>query len=307
VIQAEAAIRTLGLCKRYGERPALVDVDLVVRTGEVFGFLGPNGAGKTTIIRVLLDLLRPTSGQVRVLGGEPRRDGPKLRRRIGYLPGDFVIYDRQTVADALSGLGRLRGGVDRRRVSQLAERLKLDLRRSVRELSKGNRQKVGLVQAFMHEPELLILDEPTDGLDPLLRHEFVDLVDEVRAEGRTVFLSSHNLSEVQATADRVGMIRAGRMVAVDTVESLRERAVRSVEIHFVGGVTAQDFAQVPYLRDVTVESGSAGPVLRGHLTGVADGLVKEAARHTVRTLQVEEPDLEDVFMALYEGGGGVRR
>ena len=300
---AEAAVRLRGLCKTYGARPAVTDVDLVVPTGQVFGFLGPNGAGKTTTIRMLLDLLRPTSGEVTVLGSRPREAGTALRRRIGYLPGDFVLYDRQSVGDALTGLGRLRGGVAPSRITGLAERLDLDLSRSVRELSKGNRQKVGLVQAFMHEPELLILDEPTDGLDPLLRQRFVEMVDEVRSDGRTVFLSSHILSEVQATADRVGMIRAGRLVAVDTVDSLRERAVRRVEISFDSAISTADFAHVLCVEGVTVtvEPLSRSWVLRCHLTGAADSLVKAAARHTVRTLMVEEPDLEDVFLTLYEG------
>lgn len=303
----ETAIHARGLSKRYGTRAAVVDLDLDVRAGEVFGFLGPNGSGKTTTIRVLLDLLRPTAGQVLVLGQQPRRDGMALRRRIGYLPGDFVIFDRQSVLEALTGLGRLRGGVDLGRIRQLAERLELDVHRSVRELSKGNRQKVGLVQAFMHDPELLILDEPTDGLDPLLRQDFLEMVDEVRDEGRTVFLSSHILSEVQAAADRVAMIREGRLVAVDSVESLRQRAVRRVEIQFDDDVSAVDFIHVSYLENVTVESDSGRAVLRGHLSGPADGLVKAAAGYTVRTLQVEEPDLEDVFMTLYEGADDDRR
>ncbi|SDI86531.1 ABC-2 type transport system ATP-binding protein [Frankineae bacterium MT45] len=293
------AIQAVALCKNYGRRPALTDVNLRVEVGEVFGFLGPNGAGKSTTIRVLLDLLRPTSGEVTLFGRSPRADGSALRRRIGYLPGDFVIYGRQSVRDALTGLGRLRGGVSEARISQLAERFELDLSRTFRELSKGNRRKVGLLQAFMHDPELLILDEPTDGLDPLLRQRFIDLVNEVRADGRTVFLSSHILSEVQATADRVGMIRGGRMVATDTVDSLRERAVRSVEIQFEEPVDADEFSRLPNVLGVTVEAESGIWVLRCQLAGGADGLVKAAARHPVRTLQVEEPDLENVFVALY--------
>jgi ABC-2 type transport system ATP-binding protein len=301
-----AAIRTRRLCKNYGSRPAVIDVDLVVGTGEVFGFLGPNGAGKSTTIRVLLDLLRPTSGDVAVLGSDPRRAGAELRRRVGYLPSEFVIYERASVGTVLHSLGTLRGGVDRRRIADLAARLHLDLGRTVRELSKGNRQKVGLVQAFMHDPELLILDEPTAGLDPLLRQEFIAMVDEVRAAGRTVFLSSHILSEVQALADRVGMIRDGRLVAIDTVQSLRERAVRRVEIQFDEDLAAAEFSTLPNIDAVRVESQGSGCVLRCHLSGNADALIKTAARHRVRTLLVEEPDLEEVFLTLYEGGLDVR-
>jgi ABC-2 type transport system ATP-binding protein len=306
VTSADPAIRTRALCKSYGSRPAVIDVDLIVHGGEVFGFLGPNGAGKSTTIRLLLDLLRPTSGDVTVLGQQPRRAGAALRRRIGYLPGEFVIFDRQSVDEALTGLGRLRGGVDRRRITALADRLGLDLHRTVRELSKGNRQKVGLVQAFMHEPDLLILDEPTSGLDPLLRQEFVAMVEQVHADGRTVFLSSHILSEVQATAERVAMIRDGRLVSVDTVESLRERAVRRVEIQFEDVVQASEFVAVPHLENVTVSPDAGFCVLRCQLSGAADALVKAAARHTVHTLRIEEPDLEEVFLTLYAGDADVR-
>ena len=294
--EAEPPIRLRGLSKHFGSLRAVDGLDLEVQPGEIFGFLGPNGAGKSTTIRMLLDLRRPTSGEVRVLGLDPRAGGPELRRRIGYMPGEFVIYDRQSVDEALTGLASLRGGVPRRNIIDLANRLDLHLRRTVRELSKGNRQKVGLVQAFMHEPELLILDEPTEGLDPLLRREFGTMLQEVRASGRTVFLSSHVLSEVQETADRVGMIRAGRLIAVDSIETLRNRAVRRVEIHFNEPVPTDRFDHVPHLTDVRV----AGSVLRGHLTGDADALVKAAARFSVHTLLVEEPDLEDVFLALYQ-------
>jgi len=257
---------------------------LTVRPGEVFGYLGPNGAGKTTTIRLLLDLIRPTAGHVRVLGCDPRADGVALRRRIGYLPGDFVVDGRQPARELLTYLGNLRGGVPR-----------------VRSLSRGNRQKVGLVQAFMHAPALLILDEPTSGLDPLVQHEFLALVREARAAGQTVFMSSHVLSEVQQAADRVGIVRDGRLVAVEGVEALRERAVRRVEIHFDAPAPAAAFADLPSVRDVRVD----GTVLRCRLDGRADALVKEAGRFTVLSLLAEEPDLEEVFFAYYhtEGGG----
>ncbi len=301
--KTDRAILTAGLCKSFGPREVLADVELAVRVGEVFGFLGPNGSGKTTTIRLLLDLLRPTSGTIRVLGLDPRTSGVALRRRIGYLPADFVIYGGQSVDAALTGLARLRGGVARRRISGLADRLELDLHRLVHELSSGTRQKVALVQAFMHDPELLILDEPTDGLDPVLRQRFVDMVKEVRADGRTVFLSSHILSEVQATADRVGMIGGGRILAVDSVHALGDRAVRRVEIDFAARVDAADFTGVDHLHEVTVEDGTDGSILRGQLAGSADALVKAAARHEVRSLRATEPDLEQVFLALYAGGG----
>ncbi len=293
---AEAAIHTESLVKTYGRSGrGLAGLDLDVRAGEVYGYLGPNGAGKSTTIRILLDLIRPTAGTVRVLGLDPRADGVALRRRTGYLAGDFVVDGRQTGRELLTYLGNLRGGVPAARVTALAERLDLDLDRRIRGLSKGNRQKVGIVQAFMHEPELLILDEPTSGLDPFLQQEFVRLVTEAKARGATVFMSSHVISEVQRTADRVGIIRDGRLVTVEGVEELRERAIRSVEIVFDRPVDPATFAFVAGLSDVRAD----GAVLRCRLAGRADGLVKAAARHTVVSLLVEEPDLEEIFFSYY--------
>ncbi|HEX3812570.1 MAG TPA: ABC transporter ATP-binding protein [Mycobacteriales bacterium] len=293
------AIATTALCKSYGRHEALRDLNLRIDTGEVFGYLGPNGAGKSTTIRLLLDLLRPTSGRIEVLGHDPRAGGTELRRRIGYLAGDFIVGGRQTAGEALTLLGNLRGGVAAARIRDLAKRLDLDLGRTVRELSKGNRQKVGLVQAFMHSPELLILDEPTSGLDPLLQQEFLRMVREVRADGRTVFMSSHIMSEVQATADRVGIVRAGRLITVDTVEALRGHAVRKVAIQFAGSVPVSDFAELPGIQGAEIRPVDGGSVLHCHLSGHADDLVKAAARHTVLTLEVEEPDLEELFLTLY--------
>ncbi|PWU53900.1 ABC transporter [Micromonospora sp. S4605] len=292
---AELAIETEKLVKTYGRNRGLTGLDLRVEPGEVYGFLGPNGAGKSTTIRLLLDLIRPTSGRVSVLGADPRRAGVALRRRIGYLAGDFVVDGRQTARELLTYLGNLRGRVPRTRIEELADRLDLDLGRRIKGLSKGNRQKVGVVQAFMHEPELLILDEPTSGLDPFLQQEFLSLVREARAGGRTVFMSSHVMSEVQQTADRVGIIREGRLVTVARVEELREQAVRKVEIHFADPVTAAEFADLPGVSEVSVTGGT----LRCRLDGRADALVKAAAGHTVVGLLSEEPDLEEIFFGYY--------
>jgi ABC-2 type transport system ATP-binding protein len=293
---AELAISTEALTKMYGRHRGLTGLDLSVDTGEVFGFLGPNGAGKTTTIRLLLDLIRPTGGRAQVLGLTPRRD-IALRRRIGYLAGDFVVDGRQTALELLTYLGNLRGGVPRARIDELAGRLDLDPTRKIKSLSKGNRQKVGVVQAFMHEPELLILDEPTSGLDPFLQQEFVAMVREARAAGRTVFMSSHVMSEVQQTADRVGIIREGRLVTVERVEELRERAVRRVQIHFEAPVDAAQFAGLAGVSNLDVH----GTVLACQLNGRADELIKAAARHTVVSLLSEEPDLEDLFFTYYTG------
>lgn len=291
----EPAVSTEALVKTYGRNRGLTGLDLRVERGEVYGFLGPNGAGKSTTIRLLLDLIRPTSGRVTVLGRDPRRDGVALRRQVGYLAGDFVVDGRQTARELLTYLGNLRGGVPAARITGLADRLDLDLGRQIRALSKGNRQKVGVVQAFMHTPELLILDEPTSGLDPFLQQEFVTMVREARAAGQTVFMSSHVMSEVQQTADRVGIIRSGRLVTVERVEELRERAVRRVEVHFADPVSADEFAALPGVGDVTVD----GTTLRCRLDGRADALVKAAAAHTVISLLSAEPDLEELFFGYY--------
>jgi ABC-2 type transport system ATP-binding protein len=288
-------IRTEGLTKYYGRRRGLDGLDLIVEAGEVYGFLGPNGAGKTTTIRVLLDLIRPTKGRVTLLGQDPRRGGPSVRRRIGYLPGDFLVAGGQTARELLTHLGYLRGGVPAARVQALAERFELDLGARIGSLSRGNRQKVGVVQAFMHEPELLILDEPTTGLDPLMQQRFLELVAEVRAAGQTVFMSSHVLSEVQQSADRVGIVREGRLVAVEAVESLRRRAVRYVEVRFDEPVQPGAFHGLPDVLDLEIE----GTLLRCRLTGRPDAFVKSLARFGVASLTVEEPDLEEHFFEYY--------
>ncbi len=294
---ADLAISTHALTKTYGRGSrGLAGLDLEVRTGEVYGYLGPNGAGKSTTIRILLDLIRPTSGTVRVLGLDPRADGVALRRRIGYLAGDFVVDGRQTARQLLTYLGNLRGGVAPDRIAELAGHLGLDLDRQIKGLSKGNRQKVGIIQAFMHEPELLVLDEPTSGLDPFLQQEFVHLVQAAKRRGATVFMSSHVMSEVQQTADRVGIIRDGRLITVESVQSLREHALRSVTLTFAGAVDADEFRRLPGLTDVTV----TGATLHGRLAGHTDDLVKAAARHTVVDLLCEEPDLEEIFFHYYE-------
>jgi ABC-2 type transport system ATP-binding protein len=292
-------IRTEGLMKFYGRRRGLAGLDLDVRPGEIYGFLGPNGAGKTTTIRILLDLIRPSGGRASVLGADPREGGPGLRRRIGYLAGDFVVDGGQSSADLLTHLAHLRGGVPKARIQELADRLELDLRTRIHSLSKGNRQKVGLVQAFMHEPELLVLDEPTAGLDPLLQQTFLQLIAEAKAAGQTVFMSSHVLSEVQQTADRVGIIREGVMVAVEAVEILRRRAVRHVEIHFDEPVAPDAFVGLDGVTDVHVD----GPVLRCRLAGRADSLLKMAARYPVEGIIVAEPDLEELFLTYYHEEG----
>jgi ABC-2 type transport system ATP-binding protein len=295
---AEPAIETLRLEKTFPNGvQAISDLDLRVDRGEVFGYLGPNGAGKSTTIRLLLDLIRPTAGRVLVLGRDSRRDGVEARRRMGYVPGDLRLSDRLTAREQLDSLARLRGGVDEALRERLCERFGVVLDRPIRHLSKGNRQKVGLVQAFMHKPDLVVLDEPSSGLDPLLQAELRSLVTETAGEGRTVFLSSHSLDEVQHIADRVGIIRAGRLADVDSVERLRERALRHVTIVFAEPVDASRFAA---LDGVRVENAD-GRVLRLSAPEPAmDAVVKEAAVHPVVDLVSQPADLEEIFLDLYE-------
>ncbi len=291
------AIELHGLTKTYGSARGLDELSLTVDRGEVFGYLGPNGAGKSTTIRLLLDLIRPTAGTAVVLGMDPRADAVALHGRIGYLAGDFVAPGRQRVGAALRFLAALRGGAGADRIDGLCERLDLDQRAQISALSKGNRQKVGLVQAFMHQPELLILDEPTSGLDPLAQQTFLELAAEAAGNGQTVFMSSHIMSEVEAIADRVAIIREGRLVALDTVAGLRAGAVRDVEVGFTGPVEAAEFAALPGVTGVRVEANT----LRCQVTGSPDSLLRALAGHHVAALLVTEPALEDLFHSYYTG------
>jgi len=301
---AEVAIRVHGLVKDYvsgvslrGARSvrALDGVDLEVHRGEVFGFLGPNGSGKSTTIRILLDLLRPTAGTAEVFGLRPMTAGRDLRARIGYLPGELSMAGQRTAGESLGYLAELRGGAGTTRIRPLAERFGLDLDRPIRGLSKGNKQKVGVVQAFMHEPELLILDEPTSGLDPLLQREFLDLVVEARDGGATVFMSSHVLSEVEDVASRVAIIRAGRIVDVDDVATLRHRAGQQIELRFADPVDPAAFRDLPAVHDAEV----SGTTLTCLLRGEPDALLKVAARHRVVHVSAQDRELEDLFLDFY--------
>lgn len=290
------AIQIENLTKTYGSQRGISNLTLAVQTGEIFGYLGPNGAGKTTTIRTLLDFIRPTSGRAEVLGLDSHADSQQIRRRVSYLPGELVLYERMTGTQLLRYFANLRGGVEWKQVQQLAERLELDLKRPIRALSKGNKQKVGLVQAFMGQPELLILDEPTSGLDPLVQQEFYRMAREVRAAGCTVFLSSHLIAEVEHICDRVAIIRSGELVIVDEIESLKQRAMRHFEIHFAQPVPQQVFANVPNIHDLQVHNG----VVHCTAEGSVDGLIKTIAQFDVENIISHDSDLEDVFLAYYK-------
>jgi ABC-2 type transport system ATP-binding protein len=288
-------IETEKLTKSYGPNRGIVDLDLEVDEGEVFGFLGPNGAGKTTTIRTLLDHLRPTSGRARIFGIETTADPVAIHRRTGYLPGEFTLYDRLTGGQTIEYFGNLRGGVDPAYRASLIERLDLDPSRRFKEYSKGNKQKLGLVIAFQHRPELLVLDEPTSGLDPLVQQAFYGLVREAQAEGRTVFLSSHVLSEVERTCDRVAIVRDGRLVRTGRVDTLRDLAHHQVELRFPDGVPTAEFAALPGVSDVVVEDH----ILRLRVAGPITPVLQAAARHELVDFLSREPSLEETFLAEY--------
>lgn len=290
-----AVIQTENLTKSYGPHRGIVDVDLTVEQGEVFGFLGPNGAGKTTMIRVLLDLIRPTSGSARVFGIDTTVDPVAIHRRVGYLPGEFTLYDRLTGGQTLEYFGNLRGGVDPAYQASLVERFELDPSRRFKEYSKGNKQKVGLVAALQHRPELLILDEPTSGLDPLVQQTFFEVLREAKADGRTVFLSSHVLSEAEKSCDRVAIIRDGGLVMVDRVDALRDLAAHQVELRFTGPVPAAEFERIAGVSHVVAEDH----VLRMHVTGPIAPVVQAAARFELADFVSREPSLEETFLAQY--------
>ena len=294
-----SAIETHELTKRYGTARGIEAVSFTVDRGEVFGFLGPNGAGKTTTIRTLLDLLHPTSGQALVLGLDSRRDAGAIRRRVGNLPGDFAYDPRYTGRDLLGYLARLRQVRAEARIDELARRFRAQLDRPMGQLSRGNRQKVGLIQALFHDPELLILDEPTTGLDPLMQEEFLALVSEERERGLTVFLSSHELDEVERVCDRVGVIADGRLVAVETVAEMLARGYRRVEIDFGEAVSPLEFSRLAGVTGLEARNGS----LSFRATGDLDAVIKTAARHRVRDIAVTRPSLEEAFVALYEDAG----
>lgn len=299
-MNGDLVIRTQGLVKDYGKTRALSGVDLSVERGEIFGFLGPNGSGKSTTIRILLDILRPTAGEVWLLGIDPRKGGADLRRRVGYLPGELVMPGRRSAGEFLNHLARLRDGAGADRIAPLAERFGLDLAKPIKSLSKGNKQKVGVVQAFMHRPEVLILDEPTSGLDPLLQQEFLDMTLDAADEGATVFMSSHVLDEVEDVADRVGIIRRGRMIDISDLDELRTRAGQIVDFRFASPVSGEEFVRVPGVSDVYVGENRVRCLLRGE----PDALLKSAARHHVVAWSAKDRDLEEMFLDLYRDEEG---
>ena len=293
-----AIISAEKLTKFYGRHRGIIEVDLEVQEGEAFGFLGPNGAGKTTMIRTLLDHIRPTSGTASIFGIDTTIDPVAIHRRLGYLPGEFALYDKLTGGQTIEYFANLRGGVDPLYQQDLIARLDIDPGRRFKELSKGNKQKIGLIVALQHRPDLLILDEPTSGLDPLVQQTFYEVIREAKAEGRTIFLSSHILGEVEKTCDRVAIIREGRLVRVDRVEALRDLAHHQVELRFAGDVPVGAFAALPGVSDVSTQDH----LLRMRVSGSITPVVREAANYELLDFVSREPSLEETFLAEYGRG-----
>ncbi len=289
-------IEVEGLKKSYGKHRGVTDLTFSVEAGEVFGFLGPNGAGKTTTIRLLMGLLRPDAGRAQIKGLDCWRDSVCVKRLTGYLPGELALDHDLTGGQILTYFANLRGDVDQTFVRRLIEQIELDPSRRFREYSHGNKQKVGLIQAFMHRPALLILDEPTQGLDPLNQVEFDRLVEEVRAEGRTVFLSSHILSEVERLCSRVALVREGRIIRIDGVHALMDLRRREVDVAFADPVGVEEFGALPGVE--TVRRMGDGRLLL-IVQGDVDPVVKRAAQHQVLSLACQEPSLEDAFLSYY--------
>jgi ABC-2 type transport system ATP-binding protein len=292
----QIAIKTVGLSKYYGDVRALVDLDLEIQRGEIFGFLGPNGAGKTTMIRTILDEIRPTAGSASILGMDSHKQTVEIRKSVGYVPGDLAMYPNLTGRDTITYFANLRGGVDWSYVDELADRLNADMTKKVGDLSSGNRQKIGLIQAFMNKPEVLIMDEPSSGLDPLVQREFQSMLREVTANGSTVFLSSHTLSEVQRVADRVGIIRHGKLIALESVASLRSKGLRTVELFFDEAVDGEVFDPVPGVSDVAVQNHHVTLSFSGQMETLLNVVTDT---YTLVDISTQEADLEEIFLAYY--------
>jgi ABC-2 type transport system ATP-binding protein len=300
-----AIVEVEGLTKSYGGKRGIADVSFAVQEGEVFGFLGPNGAGKTTTIRILMALLRGDSGSARIAGLDCWEQSLEIKRLTGYVPGEPALDPNLTGGQILEYFAHLRGGVDRPYLTQLVDRLELDTSRKFRQYSTGNKRKIVLIQAFMHRPKVLILDEPTNGLDPLNQHEFARMVMEARGGGSTVFLSSHILSEVEQLCSQVGIIRDGRLVRIGGVAEVKDIKRYEITITFADEVAVEAFANLDGV--VRVDRVAGGHALRLTMQGVPDAVIKAAAQHPVTSLASHEPNLEDIFLGYYEGDGAQAR
>ena len=290
------AIETRALSKDYGQGHGLFDLDLEVKAGEVFGYLGPNGAGKTTTIRLLMGMIHPTRGSAAIFGLDAQRQAVEVKRHVGYIPGELPAFGGLRGSEVVAYVGGLRGGVDQQRVKALAERFELDLGRRFREYSHGNKQKLAIVLAFMHRPELYFLDEPTTGLDPLNQQEFYRLLTDVRTEGATIFLSSHILSEVEHVGDRVGILRSGHLVKIASLDELHHIRVHEVEIEFAGEPPLDNLRAISTLEQLRID----GNRVRGTIHGSFEPLMATLNGERVVDFVSREPSLEEIFLTYYQ-------
>lgn len=295
-MSSELAISAQQLTKYYGKSRGVVDLDLDVRRGEIYGFVGPNGAGKSTTVRLLLDLIRPSRGSATILGLDVQRESRAVRARVGYLPGELRMYDSLTGRQLLRFFGNVRGMTDTTYMHELAERLNAELNRRIGTLSRGNKQKIGVVQALMHRPDLVLFDEATSGLDPLMQQELYAILDEYRQQGGTVFFSSHYLDEVERICDRVGVIRDGRLILSDTLEAIQEKQVRRLRLEFAEPPPADFLTGLTGVERESQEGATVVALIQGNLSGA----LKEAARYTVTDIEYEERRLEDIFLQYYD-------
>ncbi len=293
----KAVIKTTKLTKFYGKSRGVENLSLEVNEGEVFGFLGPNGAGKSTTIKLLLNFINPSSGSASIFGFDPTKESIEIQEKIGYLPGEIHMYEDLTGKDHLRFQAQLRPSTSWKYVEELSKKLKVDLNKKIKSLSHGNKQKVALISAFMHKPELIILDEPTTGLDPLIQQEFYNLVEEVNRSGTTFFISSHILPEVERICHRVAIIREGRLVVTEEIVNLKKGALRPLEVIFSENITKTDFQTITGIKDIEVN----GNILRCKVVGSLDTFIKKLGNYTVESIITQEPDLEQIFLKFYKG------
>lgn len=295
-MSSELAISSQQLTKYYGKSRGVVDLDLDVRRGEIYGFVGPNGAGKSTTVRLLLDLIRPSRGSATILGMDAHRESKVVRARVGYLPGELRMYESLTGRQLLRFFGNVRGVTDTAYMHELAERLNTELNRRIGTLSRGNKQKIGVVQALMHRPDLVLFDEATSGLDPLMQQELYAILDEYRQQGGTVFFSSHYLDEVERICDRVGVIRDGRLILSDTLEAIQEKHVRRLRLEFAEPPPAEFLTGLAGVEKESQDGATVIALIQSNLSGA----LKEAAQYTVVDIEYEERRLEDIFLQYYD-------
>jgi len=290
-------IKTENLTKYYGKNRGIENLNLEILDNEVFGYLGPNGAGKTTTIRLFLDLIKPTRGKVEIFGKKVDKNFWNIKSRIGYLPGELHLYENLTGKEFLEFITCLRRNVNKKKMKDLIDRFNVDIFKPIRDLSQGNKQKIGLIQAFIHDPDLIILDEPTLSLDPFMQQEFYKLITEEKKNGKTFFISSHILHEVEKICDRVGIIKDGKLIALEAVKDLREKTVREIDIYFTEPVSLELFSNIQQIKDLKLK----GNIVKIYFTGRIDPIIKRISNFEVENIVTHEPTLEEIFFKLYKG------